>query len=215
MKIRYIDWIWRMRGSVPLHPFQSPAQTFHDLMPLFEEKNTHYRIDGDAMCFTKTKQLPQDKMSVFDSGTLRVADGALHYDLISRAMLACFLAPLLFYAMGSAGVAFDKWRNPPEVVKAKAEAAKKRSKIKAENVPMNPVDTFLGAPKPEKKKDGEEVGKRNRKPSMTVAYSIMGVFFVLWMAGRILEHKLIHARFRKMLAGDGTHAAAMVPVYPA
>jgi hypothetical protein len=43
----------------------------------------------------------------------------------------------------------------------------------------------------------------------------MGVFFILWMAGRILEHRLIHARFRKMLAGDGAHAAAMGPVYPA
>ncbi len=206
MKIRYIDWIWRMRGSLPLPSLQSPTQAFNDLKPLFEEKNTTYRVDGDTLHFTKTKQLPQDKMSVFDGGSLHIVDGRLHYDLISRALLACFLAPLLFYAMGSAGVALDKWRNPPEVVKAKAEAAKRRSKIKAESVPMNPVDKFLGAPTPEKKKDGEEVGKRNRKPSMTVAYSVMGVFFALWLFGRILEHKLIHTRFRKMLAHENLAA---------
>lgn len=202
MKLPYIDWIWRMKGRLPLHPFQSATQALNDLRPLFEEKNTTYHIDGDVLTFTKTKQLPQDKMSVFDGGTLRVSGGMLHYDLISRAMLACFLAPLLFFAIGSAGVALDKWRNPPEVVKAKAEAAKRRSKIKAEDVPMNPIDKFLGAPKPEKKKGDDEQGKRNRKPSMKVAYSVMGVFFFLWISGRILEHRLIHVRLRKMLAPD-------------
>ena len=204
MKLPYIDWIWRMKGALPIQPSQSAAQAFADLKPLFEEKNTTCRIDGDTLSFTKRNQHPQDKMAVFDSGTLRVFDGKLHYDMTSRALLACFLAPLLFWGMGSVGVAFDKWRNPPEVVKAKAEAEKKRSRIKAEDVPMSPIDKFLGAPEPEKKKKGgEEVGKRNRKPSMTTAYVVMGVFFALWIIGRILEHRLIHTRLRKMLAGEG------------
>jgi hypothetical protein len=202
VKLSYIDWIWRVRGSLPTQPSQSAAQAFGQLDDLFHEKNTTYRVDGDTLTFTKKDPIPQDKMSVFDSGTLRISDGLLRYDLMSRALLACFLAPLFFFAVGHGGVAMDKWRNPPEVMKAKAEAAKKRSLVKPEDVPMNPVDAFLGAPVPEKKKSGEEMGKRNRKPSMTTAYTYMGIFFVLWIAGRILEHKLIHARFRRKLAGE-------------
>jgi len=203
VKLDFIEWIWRIKGTVPIDPLQSSEHVFGTLDGLFREKDTAAWIEGDTLTFTKKNQLPQDKMSVFDGGTLHVADGVLRYDLISRALLACFLAPLLFFAVGHLGVAFDAWRNPPEVVKAKAEAAKKRSKIKPETVPMSAVDTFLGAPKPEKKKKGEEeMGKRNRKPSMTTAYVFMGIFFALWVLGRILEHVRIHKRFRRMLAGD-------------
>ncbi|WP_395396663.1 hypothetical protein WBP07_28740 [Novosphingobium sp. BL-8A] len=202
MKLSYIDWIWRVKGRLTIQPNCSAAQAFDRLGDLFEEKNTTCRVEGDTLVFTKKNALPQDKMSVFDRGTLQVSHGVLCYSMTSRALLACFLAPLFFYALGYTGVAVDKWRNPPELAKAKAEAAKKRSLVKPEDVPMNPVDTFLHAPTPEKKKDGEEIGKRNRKPSMTTAYTYMGIFFALWVAGRILEHKLIHARFRKRLAGD-------------
>jgi hypothetical protein len=202
VKLRFIESIWRIKGTLPIDPLQSTQTVFGTLDSLFQEKNTTSRIDGDTLTFTKKNQLPQDKMSVFDGGTLRVADGVLRYNLISRALLACFLSPLLFFAVGHVGVAFDTWRNPPEVVKAKAEAAKKRSKIKPETVPMSAIDKFLGAPKPEKKKKGEEeMGKRNRKPSMTTAYVFMGIFFALWILGRVLEHVRIHRRFRKMLAG--------------
>jgi hypothetical protein len=205
VNLRFIDWIWRVRGTLPIKPTQSAEETFVRLDDLFQEKNTTYRIEGDTLSFTKKKQLPQDKMSVFDGGTLRVVGGVLRYDMMSRALLACFVAPLFFFAVGQIGVAVDQWRNPPAVVKAKAEAAKKRQKVKPENVPMNTVDKLLGAPQPEKKKkDGdEETGKRNRKPSMTTAYVFMGIFFALWIVGRILEHKLIHIRFRNRLAGDG------------
>jgi hypothetical protein len=213
VKLSYIDWIWRLRGSLPIQPHQSATQAFDKLEALFHEQNTTYRVEGDTLTFTKRNQLPQDKMSAFDSGTLHVADGVLRYSIASRALLACFLAPLFFFALGHAGVAVDKWRNPPELAKAKAEAAKKRSLVKPEDVPMNAVDKLLGAPVPEKKKkDGEEIGKRNRKPSMTTAYTYMGIFFALWIGGRILEHRLIHARFRKRLAGeDAVQAAAPVP----
>jgi hypothetical protein len=202
VNLSYIDWIWRVRGSLSVEPSHSAAETLGKLEDLFHEKNTTYRIDNNTLTFTKKNALPQDKMSIFDSGTLRVSEGLLRYDMMSRALLACFLAPLFFFALGHTGVAIDKWRNPPEVVKAKAEAAKKRSLVKPEDVPMNPIDKFLGAPEPKKKKDGEEIGKRNRKPSMTTAYTYMGIFFALWIAGRILEHKLIHARFRKKLMSN-------------
>lgn len=206
VNLHYIDWIWRVRGT--LSTDAAPAVGFGRLKPLFEQRETTYFVDGDTLTFQKKAPLPQDKMSVFDNGTLRIADGALRYDMMSRALLACFLAPLLFLALGHISVAVDQWRNPPEVAKAKAEAAKKRSRVKPENVPMNPVDKFLGAPKPEKPKDGEEIGKRNRKPSMKTAYAFMGIFFTLWIAGRILEHRLIHRRFRRLLAGEAIDDAS-------
>lgn len=203
VNLRAIDWIWRVRGRIPLDPPQSPAQAFDKLDSLFQEDGTTYQIDGDTLSFKKKGQLPQDKMSVFDSGTLRVTEGALRYDLMSRALLACFLAPLFFYAVGYLGVTLDTWRNPPELAAAKAEAEKKRSRVKPEDVPMHTIDKLLGAAQPEKKKDGEEqTGKRNRKPSMTRAYVFMGIFFALWVVGRILENVLIHSRMRNLLSAN-------------
>lgn len=202
MKLSVFDWIWCIKGKLSIEPTQSSSEAFVKIESLFQTGNTNYKVDGETLTFTKNNPLPQDKMSIFDSGVLRVSGAMLHYDLKSRALLACFLAPLFFFALGHAGVAMDQWRNPPEVVKAKAEAAKKRSLIKPEDVPMNPVDKALGAPVPEKKKDGEEIGKRNRKPSMKTAYTYMGIFFALWIAGRILEHKLVHNLFRKRFAGN-------------
>jgi len=203
VNLSFINWIWRIKGTLPIEPTQSAGETFAKLDDFFREKNTTYRIEGDTLTFTKKKQHPQDKMSVFDGGTLRVVGGALRYDMMSRALLACFIAPLFFFAVGQIGVTVDKWRNPPEVVKAKAEAAKKRQKVKPEDVAMNPIDQFLGAPQPEKKKKGEEeTGKRNRKPSMTTAYVFMGLFFGFWAVGRVLEEWLIRFRFRNKLTGD-------------
>lgn len=206
MNLRFIDWIWRVRGSIDTGSSQSPAAVFGKIDHLFQEENTTRRIDGDTLSFTKTGQRPQDKMAVFDSGTLKVSDGVLRFDMMSKALLACFLAPLLFFAVGQLGVAMDKWRNPPEVAAAKAEAAKKRSKVKPEDVPMNAIDQMLGAPAPEKKKDGAEMGKRNRKPSMTTAYVFMGIFFALWIVGHILENYLFRKRIRGLLA-VGTEAS--------
>ncbi|MET1756348.1 hypothetical protein ABVV53_12905 [Novosphingobium sp. RD2P27] len=200
VNLRSIDWIWRVRGTLPIQPHRSAAEAFDKLDSLFQEKNTTYRITGDTLTFTKKDQLPQDKMSVFDSGTLHITDGVLRYDLMSRALLACFLAPLLFFAVGHIGIALETWRNPPDLAKAKAEAAKKRSKVSPEDVPMSSIDKILGAPEPEKKKDKED--KSDRKPSMTTAYVFMSIFFALWVVGRILEHKLFHSRLRKKLGSD-------------
>ncbi|MEJ5976270.1 hypothetical protein WG901_06470 [Novosphingobium sp. PS1R-30] len=211
MNLRFIDWIWRVRGSIETGPSRSPAAVFGKLDSLFQEENTAHWIEGDTLTFSKSRQRPQDKMSVFDSGTLRVTEGVLRYDMMSKALLACFLAPLLFFAVGHIGVAMDKWRNPPEVAAAKAEAAKKRSRVKPDDVPMNAVDQMLGAPTPEKKKGGEEMGKRNRKPSMTTAYVFMGIFFALWMIGRILENHLFRSRVRKHLSDEATSTLDLAP----
>ncbi len=49
-------------------------------------------------------------------------------------------------------------------------------KVKPEDVPMNAIDKFLGAPQPEKKKKGgdEETGKRNRKQNTDLGHRLVG-----------------------------------------
>src|SRR5690606_28964876 len=90
---RTIDWIWHVRGSVPLAPGQSNEDAFDRLDPLFRERDTVHDRRGDLLTFSKSNQAPQDKMSVFDGGTLRIErDGAravLRYDLSSRILLFC------------------------------------------------------------------------------------------------------------------------------
>lgn len=98
--MRLIDWIWHVRGSLPLDPAQSHEDTLNKLDVVFREKGTTYTRSGDKLTFHKKDPLSQDKMATFDSGSLQVVDSPsgseLHYDLRSRALLFCFLAPLLF-----------------------------------------------------------------------------------------------------------------------
>ena len=118
MNLRFIDWIWHVRGSLPLAPGQSAPDAFDRLDPLFRQTGTSHQRSGDVLTFTKKDQAAQDKMSVFDGGALRVvkdsAGAVLRYDLISRALLFCFLAPLLFLAIGQFTVVIAKFDKPPQ-----------------------------------------------------------------------------------------------------
>ena len=139
-------------------------------------------------------------MSVFDGGALRVvkdsAGAVLRYDLISRALLFCFLAPLLFLAIGQFTVVVAKFDKPPQ------EAAKKHTPPPA----MNPVDKFLHAPAADASKKGKDDedggGKKGKKLSPTSAYVFAGIFAALYLVGRVLEDRLAHSLFRKTLLGD-------------
>jgi len=201
--MRLIDWIWHVRGSVPLAPGQSTEEAFERLDPLFHEVNTKHERTGDTLTFTKKDQRAQDKMSVFDGGTLRVersAGGAvLRYHLTSRALLFCFLAPLLFLSFAGLTILIVKHQT---AVEAANKAAKPPEKPKVE-VPMNPIDKFLGAPAPEKPKKGEEEkgGRRGKKPTPTPAYVFAGMFAFLWLVGRVLEDRLVKRLFKRKLAG--------------
>ncbi|MBO9670050.1 MAG: hypothetical protein J7485_06000 [Sphingobium sp.] len=220
MAPRFIESIWHIRGELALAPGQSSDDAFDRLSPLFQQVNTtHERTDG-ILTFSKKNQAPQDKMSIFDSGVLTVeqgADGAiLRYNLISRALLACFLAPLLFLAIAGATIGLGVFSKPPTAEeKAKAEKAER----KLAKTPMNPIDKFLGAPAPDdpdKKKKEEEAkekakkgekgkGKKDDKdkdadkPSPTPAYVFAGIFAALYVVGRVLEARLIRNQFRKRL----------------
>lgn len=209
LDLRFIDWIWHIRGSLPLAPGQSSDDVFDRLDPLFRQTGTSHQRTNETLTFRKKDQAAQDKMSVFDSGSLRIATGAagpvLRYHLISRALLFCFLAPLLFLGLAQVTIVAAKFDKPP------AEAPKKHAPMR-----LNPIDKALGAPAPdESKKDkGEGAGKRSKKLSPTPAYVFAGIFAALYVVGRILEDWLVKRLFRKRLVegrdrpGDGDEDAA-------
>lgn len=208
MSPRFIDWIWRVRGSLALAPGQSGDDAFDKLTPLFRQTGTSHERTNDTLTFRKKGQAAQDKMSVFDGGVLRIeqdtAGSVLRYQLTSRALMLCFLAPLLF--LGTAGltvalVEFQKSSTEAGGKSGKDSDASKKSAKKDAVVPMNPIDKFLGAPAPEKpKKEGKDKDK-DKKPSPTPAYVFAAIFAALYVVGRILEDRLVKALFRKSLLG--------------
>ena len=198
MNLRFIDWIWHVRGSLPLVHGQSSNDAFDRLDPLFRQTGTSHQLTNDTLTFAKKDQAAQDKMSVFDGGVLRIEKGAagsvLRYDLISRALLFCFLAPFLFLVIAQFTTVIAKYDKPPH------EAAKKHKPPAA----MNPIDKALGAPAPDTSKKGDDDGggKKGKKISATPAYFFAGIFTALYLVGRILEDRLIYFLFRKTLVGE-------------
>lgn len=198
VKAHWIDWIWHVRGSLPLAPGQSSEEAFGRLDPLFRQGGTTRSRLGDTLTFTKKDQAAQDSMSVFDGGVLQIRDGAsggvLHYRLTSRALLFCFLAPLLFLAFAQLTITLGQMEKP-----AAASSAHKDQQKQVE-LPQSPIDKALGAPAPEKpKKDGDE--GRDKKASPTSAYVFAAMFAVLYVVGRVLEDRLVKGLFRKGLQG--------------
>lgn len=194
MNLRFLDWIWHVRGSLALAPGQTVDDAFDRLDPLFRQPGTSHDRAGDALTFRKKDQAAQDRMSVFDDGVLRIQRGAaglmLHYRLTSRALLFCFLAPLLFLGFAQATMILPKIFKPaPEAGARKPEAEKPLAKL-------HPIDVALGAPAPEKPKKKKEEG-----PSPTSGYVFAGIFAFLYIVGRILEGRRIDALFRKRLSG--------------
>ena len=216
MNLRFVDWVWHIRGRLALPPGQSGDDAFSRLNSLFGENGTSYDRAGDTLTFRKKDPAAQDKLSVFNGGTLQIEKSAegpvLRYHLISRPLLFCFLAPLLFLAFGQLTLTLAKFHKPSTETAStsgKTSAAKKpggkpaaKAEAKAPDLPMNPIDKFLGAPAPDKKKGGEKDGKRDKKPSATAAYVFASFFAFLYVVGRILEDRLVKRLFTKRLAGS-------------
>jgi hypothetical protein len=201
MNARIIDWIWHVRGSLPLTPGQTPDEAFDRLEPLFGEAGTSHTRRDATLTFTKKDQAAQDKMAVFDHGELRIEESPtgpiLRYRLNSRALLLCFLAPLLFLGLAQLTVLLARPEKPDT---AQVDASGKPVGKKKAERPMNPIDKALGMPAPEKPKDGDKDKKSNpRKPSTTPAYVFAGLFAALYVIGRFLEAWLIKGLFRKRL----------------
>ena len=215
MNLRFIDWIWHVRGSLALAPGQTSDEAFDRLAPVFMQIGTRHERAGDTLVFHKKDPAAQDKMAVFDSGTLRVERGVagpvLRYHLISRFLLFCFLAPLLFLAFAQLTLTVAKFQKPEAAsASAKSDKAKKtgsKADAKKPDVQLNPIDKFLGAPSPDnKKKDDEKGGKRGKKPSTTPAYVFASFFAILYIIGRVLEDRLVKRLFKKKLADSGPAA---------
>jgi hypothetical protein len=208
-RMRWINWIWHIRGEVPLPSDQTSEEAFARLDPLFAHTGTTHARMGDMVRVMKRDQLAQDPLSVVDSGTLCIEPaeqgGVLRYDLVSRALLYCFLAPLLFLAVGQLTVFLGSLEKPKSEEKAKKDEAKKDKKGE---IQLNPVDKFLGAPAPEKPKDDKKDAKDKKKDgerekdgfSPTPAYVFAGIFAALWVLGRLLEPWLIRRLFQRTLA---------------
>lgn len=206
MNLRYIDWIWNVRGSIALAPRQSSHEAFDRLTPLLRQHGTSHERSDHTLVFRKKDPVAQDKMSVFEDGDLQVVQTAsgsvLRYHLKSRALLLCFLAPFFFLAASQLIIGLNKLEKPP------AAAEKKKDTVQ----PMNPIDKFLGAPAPEdktkakaKKKgedDDEAGGRRSKKPSPKPAYTFAGIFTALYLFGRFWEARLIKRLFQKALNGE-------------
>jgi len=208
---RLINWIWQIRGSLALPPRQSSDDAFDRLDPFFRERGTSFERTDDTLVFRKKDQHAQDKMSIFDGGVLHIERGAggpvLRYHLTSRALLFCFLAPLLFLGFAQLTIAVGKLEKPEVEAADKSGKDSEEEKDPAEkyaNIPMNPIDKFLGAPAPEKlekERKGKDK-KDDKKPSPTAAYVFAGIFAILYVVGRILEDRLVKARFRQSLLGS-------------
>lgn len=199
MGLRFIDWIWQVKGSLALAPEQSGDDAFDKLAPLFRQTGTSHERTSDTLTFRKKDPAAQDKMSVFDSGILQIEKGAagsmLRYRLSSRMLMFCFLAPLLFLGFAQLTITLNKFEKPS------TEASKKSAK-KDVVLPMNPIDKALGAPAPEKpKKEEKDKDEKGKAPSPTPAYVFAVIFAVLYVVGRILEGRLVRSLFRKSLLG--------------
>ncbi|WP_235927544.1 hypothetical protein [Sandarakinorhabdus rubra] len=207
--IRSVDWIWRVRGQLALPAGQSPDTAIERLAPLFDEPGTSIQTSASTLAFIKKDPPAQDKLAVFDAGVLSVDDGGgspvLRYDMSSRFLLACFLAPFMFFAFGQIGLAAANYQ------KAKAEAEEKTAKKPEKKKPemkdpvLHPVDAFLGAPAPKTAKEmkAEREKKKKEPPSAKPAYVFTGIFAFLYVLGRILEEMLARRQFsRRLTASD-------------
>lgn len=202
MSLRFIDWIWSIRGSLALAPDQSAEEAFGRLDPLFRQTGTSCERTNNVLSFSKKDQAAQDKMSIFDEGMLRIEQGeaepVLRYRLTSRILLFCFLAPLLFLALAQLTIVAVKLQKP--AAEATGKAAKKDAAEKKASIPMNPIDKALGAPAPDKPdKKNPKKGGRDRKPTPTAGYVFAGIFATLYVVGRVLEDRLVKTLFRKRL----------------
>ncbi|AOL95419.1 hypothetical protein [Porphyrobacter sp. LM 6] len=208
MNLPVIDNIWRARGDIPLDSELTAEEAFARLDPLLQAQGTTYSVAGDTLTYAKHNPAAQDKLATFTNGTLQLqrrgAGAVLRYDLGSPALLACFLAPLLFLGFAQLAVAINEVEKP--AIEASEKSGKDKDKPKPPK-PLNPVDQFLGAPAPEdptKKKDEEE-GEGQHSP--TPGYVLAGLFFATYLVGRWLEPWLVRRRFRAALTGQAAVGA--------
>ncbi|MFL0670772.1 MAG: hypothetical protein ACJLS3_04910 [Erythrobacter sp.] len=207
LRVPYLEKIWRIEGSLTLDEALTPAEAFDRLDPLFQTDGTRYAIEGDTLAYAKTNPRAQDKLATFTSGKLRIEPGngtmRLTYEAASTALLLCFLAPLLFLFFTQVMEAANEW----ERAKAEQTQSDKAKKDEAKDKPvpkLHPIDVMLGAPAPkdpkaEAAKDAAKKKEPKPKFKTTQGYVLSGLFFVIFLVGRVLEPWLLKRTFRSAL----------------
>jgi len=56
VNLRFIDWIWHVRGSLTLAPEQSSDDAFNRLDSLFRQTGTSHERTNDTLIFRKKDQ---------------------------------------------------------------------------------------------------------------------------------------------------------------
>lgn len=206
MNLPYIDRIWRIEGEIPLGQTLSADTVFERLDPLLQAPGTEVAREGETLSYRKRNPAAQDKLATFTRGNLQVAaqpngQAVLRFHLSSTALLLSFLAPFLFLGFGQLAELANSWEKA--AIEAAPEKDKEKDKDKPKPVPkLNPIDAMLGAPAPEdpnKKKDKDK--EKDEGPhSPTPAYVLAGLFFAIYLVGRVLEPWLIRRTFRKAIA---------------
>jgi hypothetical protein len=226
VNLPYIDRIWRAKGEVVLDEPLTPEEAFDRLDPLFQTAGSAYAVEGDTLGYSKHNPAAQDKLATFTRGTLRLdrQDGRsrLVFDVSSTALLLCFLAPLLFLGFAQTMVVLNAWDVAGTATTEAPEKDKEAEKPKVKRE-LHPLDKLLGAPEPDdpnKKKDKEKDEDKEKKEKFdpTRAYVLAGLFFLIYLVGRVLEPYLFKRTLRAVLAtgqtgseGSGEHAASAPP----
>lgn len=209
-----IDTIWRARGEVALDQPLTADQAFARLDPLFQHPGTTFAVDGDTLTYSKTNPAAQDPLATFTRGTLQYQQRAIRYDVKSTALLLCFLAPLLFLGFAQLSLAANAWEKSGAEVEEKAKKEEDKPKPVRK---LNPVDEFLGAPPPDdpdKKKDEKKEDEDDGPHSPTPAYVLAGLFFVIYLVGRVLEPWLFRRRLRAGLSANAIDAGSPAAATP-
>lgn len=216
MNLPYIDRIWRIEGEIPLGQTLSADTVFERLDPLFQTPGTEVAREGETLSYRKRNPAAQDKLATFTRGNLQVAasssgETVLRFHLSSTALLLSFLAPLLFIGFGQLAELANSWEKA--AIEASPEKGKEKDKDKPKPIPkLNPIDEMLGAPAPEdpnKKKDKDK--EKDEGPhSPTPAYVLAGLFFAIYLVGRVLEPWLIRRTFSKAIVESDSGIAPVL-----
>lgn len=101
--MRLIDWIWTIRGTIALPPGATVDQAFAGLEPLWRQPGTQAVRDGAVLHIAKVAQASLDPLAMVDRARIELRHGEtgllLGYTLVSRALGACLLAPVLFVVL--------------------------------------------------------------------------------------------------------------------
>ena len=222
LRVPFIERIWRVNSSLTLDEPLAAEDVFARLDPLFQTQGAQYSIKGDTLTYSKTNPAAQDKLATFTSGTInaeQTVDGTrVSYDVASTALLLCFLAPLFFLAIGQFAAFINEIEKPGLIERqAEAEAEKEKEEEAKKAIEYHWIDQLLGASKPEEPSEDEE-GEDAREGASSdgeeeedevegnhspeTAYVFAGIFFVIFLVGRVLEPYLLKRTFRAALAGS-------------